>query len=97
MNPSSGQTGPEAAAEEIFPMPLLSFWGGRRLRKKVEAQRHQAQRTIEGYCVDRRQVAKALDAITAELVRAAMSGRGLSPDMVEAKASLEKALGRTDR
>jgi len=94
MNASPKLSGPRAAAEEIIPMPLLPrLFGGRALARQIEGRRRAAERIIEAHCLDRRLGLQALQALSAETRRAAISGRSVSPEMTDAIAALESALG----
>jgi hypothetical protein len=89
--PSSGA---RAAAEEIVPLPTLPvLWGARRLKKQIDSRRFTAEQIIRRHCLDRSLGKKALDALSAEARRLAVTGRSIPHDMAEAITALEQALG----
>ena len=88
------ESGAHAAAAEIFPAPIVSrFWGGARAVKEVEANRHAAERVIDAHCVDRRLALMALETLSNEERRLAISGRSVPHELSVVLAELEKALG----
>jgi hypothetical protein len=94
MNESHARSGAHMAAEEIFPMPLLPrLLGARAAIKAVEAKRRSAERIIDSHCIDRGVAVKALHALEAEAMRLALGGRNVPTDLLEAIATLERALG----
>ena len=88
------ESGAHAAAAELFPAPLVTkFWGAARAQKQFEANRRNAERVIDAHCIDRRLARKALEALSNEERRLAISGRSVPHDVSEIVAELEKALG----
>lgn len=88
------ESGAHAAAAEIFSAPPLPrFWGGARVLKQVEAKRRDAERIIDAHCIDRRLALKALETLSNEERRLAISGRSVPHDLSEVVAELEEALG----
>ena len=95
MNDTNPPSGAHVAAEEIIPMPVLPrLLGGRAAVRQVEARRRMAERVIESHCLDRSVGVKALHALNAEARRLALGGRIVPADMLDAIATLERALGQ---
>ena len=94
MSQPFAETGAHAAAAEIFPAPVVSrFWGGARALKQVETNRRNAERIIDAHCIDRRLALKALETLSNEERRLAISGRSVPHDLSEVVAEFERALG----
>jgi hypothetical protein len=90
----SHESGAHTVAAEIFPTPVVSrFWGGARAVKQVEAKRHAAERVIDAHCADCRLALMALETLSNEERRLAISGRSVPHESLVVVAEFEKALG----